>query len=79
MTFKFTWEMVTGLCVLISLVGAGAALYVKAVVRSELSDVVARINGTYTRAQMCNVLHDQLEQRFRSLEGRIDMVEDRVL
>ena len=79
MTFKFTWEMVTGICVLISLVGAGAALYVKAVVRSELSDVVTRINGTYTRAQMCNVLHDQLEQRFHSLESRLDMVENKTL
>jgi len=78
-TFKFTWEMVTGICVLISLVGAGAALYVKAVVRSELSDVVTRINGTYTRAQMCNVLHDQLEQRFHSLESRLDMVENKTL
>lgn len=79
MTYQISWTAITGMCALLTFIGVGVALYVKSVVRSELNDVVTRINGTYTRAQMCSVLHDQLEQRFHSLESRIDMIEDKAL
>ena len=79
MTYQISWTAITGICALLSFIGVGLALYIKSVVRSEMSDAIAKINGTYTRAQMCQVLHDQLEQRFQSLENRLDMVEDRTL
>lgn len=79
MTYQISWAAITGICALLSFIGVGLALYIKSVVRTELNDAIVRINGTYTRSQMCGVMHAQLEQRFRSMESRLDMVEDKTL
>ncbi len=70
MTITLSWEAVTAICGLMALGGTVAALYVRAVVRSEIQDAFVRLNGTYVRAKVCEAIHQQQDARITSLEAR---------
>ncbi len=70
MTITLSWEAVTAVCGLMALIGAGIALYVRAVVRSEIQDAFVRLNGTYVRSKLCEAIHQQQDSRLTALEAR---------
>ncbi|MFB3816006.1 MAG: hypothetical protein ACE14L_18035 [Terriglobales bacterium] len=79
MSVAINWEAVTAGCAALALIGTITALYVKSVVREEITKAVASINGTYTRSALCKTLHAQMETRLATIEDRLAIIEEKAL
>lgn len=67
---RIQWEAITAISAVLALIGTLSAIYVRKVVREEISALLVRLNGIYVRAPLCKDHHTDLERRIVRLEDR---------
>jgi len=64
------WEAITAITAVMALVGMLLAIYVRKVVREEISALLLTLNGIYVRTPLCQSHHADMERRIERLEDR---------
>lgn len=47
------WHAVTAVCVVLSMIGGLAAIYIRRAIRDEIDSLLIRLNGIYVRSALC--------------------------